>query len=242
MQTLVNQENKSEKIDKRYKHLGTISVLFVSVLLISNIVSTKIIDLGFFSFDGGTLIFPLSYIFGDILTEVYGFRQSRKVIWLGFICALLMSVTIILIGKLPADPNWTNQNAYDVILGLTPRLVIASLIAYFAGEFSNAIILAKLKIRTKGRWLWSRTIASTVIGQLIDSLLFIVIAFSGILPKELLISLIISNYVFKLAFEIVLTPATYKVVNYLKKSEQEDYYDINTKFNPLHIGQDNESK
>ncbi|MFA6271501.1 MAG: queuosine precursor transporter [Patescibacteria group bacterium] len=233
MQIFDRQENISKNNEKRYKHLGTISVLFVSVLLISNIVSTKIIDLGFFSFDGGTLIFPLSYIFGDILTEVYGYRQSRKVIWLGFVCALLMSVTIIVIGKLPADPSWPNQNAYDVILGLTPRLVIASLIAYFAGEFSNAIILAKLKVMTKGRWLWSRTIGSTIVGELVDSLLFILIAFYGILPMELLISIIISNYVFKLGFEVVLTPVTYKVVNYLKISENEDFFDISTNFNPL---------
>jgi hypothetical protein len=233
MEALDNQQIKYGNAEKRYKHLGTISVLFVSVLLISNIVSTKIIDLGFFSFDGGTLIFPLSYIFGDILTEVYGFRQSRRVIWLGFICALLMSSTIIVIGKLPADPNWPNQSAYDVILGLTPRLVIASLIAYFAGEFSNSVILAKMKILTKGKWLWSRTIASTVVGQLLDSLLFIIVAFSGILANELLISLIISNYIFKLLFEVMLTPVTYRVVNYLKKSEGEDFYDTDTNFNPI---------
>ncbi|MFA6524712.1 MAG: queuosine precursor transporter [Patescibacteria group bacterium] len=233
MQIFDRRENTAEYNDKRYKYLGTISVLFVSVLLISNIVSTKIIDLGFFSFDGGTLIFPLSYIFGDILTEVYGYRQSRRVIWLGFVCALLMSITIMVIGKLPADQSWPNQSAYDVILGLTPRLVIASLIAYFAGEFSNAIILAKLKIITKGKWLWSRTIGSTIVGELVDSLLFILIAFYGILPRELLVSIIISNYVFKLGFEVVLTPVTYKVVNYLKKSENEDFFDTDTNFNPM---------
>lgn len=220
-------------MEKSYKHLSTISVFFVAILLVSNIVSSKIVDLKIFTFDGGTLLFPLSYIFGDILTEVYGYRQSRKVIWLGFACALMMSLTIILIGKLPADPSWPNQAAYEAILGLTPRLVLASLIAYFVGAFSNSLILAKLKILTKGKWLWARTIGSTVVGELIDSLLFIIIAFWGLLPGQLLVTLIISNYIFKVSLEIILTPVTYKVVKYLKKSENEDYYDINTNFNPL---------
>jgi len=132
--------------EKNYKHLDTITALFVAVLLISNIASTKILNFFFFTFDGGTLLFPLSYIFGDILTEVYGYKRSRKVIWLGFFCALLMSITFIIVGRLPAAAGWLNQDAYDKILGLTPRIVIASLTAYFAGEFSNSFTLAKMKI------------------------------------------------------------------------------------------------
>lgn len=222
-------------MEKNYKHLGTISVFFVTVLLVSNIVSTKIVDLKIFTFDGGTLLFPLSYVFGDILTEVYGYRRSRKIIWLGFFCSLLMSLTIMVIGFLPADPGWPNQAAYDAVLGLTPRLVLASLIAYFAGEFSNSIILAKMKILTKGKWLWSRTIGSTVVGELVDSVLFIFIAFSGLLEQKLLLTLIISNYIFKVGLEAILTPVTYRVVNYLKRTENEDYFDRDTNFNPLII-------
>lgn len=222
-------------MEKNYKHLGTISVFFVCVLLISNIVSTKIVDLGWFTFDAGTLLFPLSYIFGDILTEVYGYKRSRKVIWLGFGMALLMSAVFIIVGKLPAASDWNNQAAYDAILGLTPRIVLASLVAYTAGSFSNSFILAKMKIWTKGKMLWMRTIGSTVVGELVDSALFILIAFAGILPTPLLITLIVSNYIFKTLVEVALTPVTYKVVSYLKHSEQEDYYDTSTNFSPFAV-------
>ena len=218
---------------KHYKHLDAITAFFVAVLLISNIASTKIVDFGWFTFDGGTLLFPLSYIFGDILTEVYGYRRSRKVIWLGFFSAFLMSLVLMIVGKLPASADWPNQNAYDAILGLTPRIVIASLVAYFAGEFSNAFTLAKMKIATKGKWLWVRTIGSTIIGEGVDTVLFVLIAFWGILPNDLLVVIIISNYVFKTGLEILLTPLTYQVVGWLKKEEGEDFYDRETRFNPF---------
>jgi len=220
-------------MQKNYKYLGAISVFFVSVLLISNVASTKIVDLKWFTFDGGTLLFPLSYIFGDILTEVYGYKKSRGVIWLGFFMALMMSVVFIVVGKLPADASWGNQAAYDAILGLTPRIVLASLVAYFFGEFSNSFILAKMKILTNGKWLWTRTIGSTLVGEFVDSTLFILIAFAGILPNSLLVTLIISNYIFKTGIEILFTPATYKVVKFLKTKEGEDYYDRDTNFNPF---------
>ena len=220
-------------MQKNYKYLGAISVFFVSVLLISNVASTKIVDLKWFTFDGGTLLFPLSYIFGDILTEVYGYKKSRGVIWLGFFMALLMSIVFIIVGKLPAAVDWNNQAAYDAILGLTPRIVGASLIAYFFGEFSNSFVLAKMKILTKGKWLWTRTIGSTLVGELVDSTLFILIAFVGVLPNSLLVTLIISNYIFKTGLEILFTPATYRVVKFLKTKEGEDYYDRDTNFNPF---------
>jgi uncharacterized integral membrane protein (TIGR00697 family) len=220
-------------MEKNYKYLGAISVFFVSVLLISNIASTKIVDLKWFVFDGGTLLFPLSYIFGDIMTEVYGYKRARSVIWLGFFMALLMSVVLIVIGKLPAASDWGNQAAYDAILGLTPRIVLASLVAYLCGSFSNSFILSKMKIWTGGKMLWARTIGSTVVGELVDSTLFVMIAFFGILPNSLLLTIIISNYLFKTAIEIIFTPATYKVVNFLKQKEGEDYYDTNTNFNPF---------
>jgi len=220
-------------MQKNYKYLSAISVFFVSVLLISNVASTKIVDFGWFTFDGGTLLFPLSYIFGDILTEVYGYKKSRNIIWLGFFMALMMSIVFIIVGKLPAAADWGNQAAYDAILGLTPRIVVASLIAYFFGSFSNSFVLAKMKIWTKGKMLWSRTIGSTIVGEFVDSSLFILIAFFGILPGFLLLTLIISNYVFKTAVEILFTPITYKVVKFLKVKEGEDYYDKDTDFNPF---------
>ena len=220
-------------MQKSYKYLTSISVFFVSVLLISNIASTKIIDLKWFLFDGGTLLFPLSYIFGDILTEVYGFKRSRRVIWIGFFSAFLMSAVLMFVGWLPSAQGWENQEAYQKILGLTPRIVIASLIAYFAGEFSNSVILAKMKIWTKGKKLWTRTIGSTIIGEGLDTVLFVMIAFWGVLPSGLILTIIISNYIFKTGLEILLTPVTYKTVKFLKNKEREDYYDDKTKFNPF---------
>lgn len=218
---------------RTYKHLGTISVFFVAVLLISNIASTKIVQFGPFTFDGGTLLFPLSYIFADILTEVYGFARSRRVIWLGFLCAAVMSLLLYIVQVLPAATDWGNQAAYDVILGQAPRIVLASLIAYLCGEFINSFILAKMKVWMAGKRLWARTIGSTVVGEFVDSSLFILIAFAGVLPGSLLLTLIISNYIFKTLIEIVFTPATYTIVAFLKKSEREDYFDRATNFNPF---------
>jgi len=218
---------------KQYKYFDVILGLFVAVLLISNIASTKIIQIWKFTFDGGTILFPLSYIFGDILTEVYGYRKARKAIWVGFFSAFLMSAVLWVIGILKPAQGWDLQNSYIAILGQTPRIVGASLIAYFAGEFINSFILAKLKIITKGRWLWIRTIGSTIAGELIDTLLFCFIAFYGLYPNKLLLAIIISNYVFKVGLEIILTPATYKIVRFLKYRENEDYYDYKTNFNPF---------
>ena len=218
-----------------YKHLDTITAFFVAVLLISNIASTKIIDFGFFSLDGGVIVFPLSYIFGDILTEVYGYKRSRKVIWLGFISAFIMSAALIIVGALPPSAEWGNQAAYEKILGLTPRLVLASLIAYFTGEFTNSFILSKMKIFTEGKWLWTRTIGSTLFGQIVDTVIFIFVAFYGILPSGLLITLIIANYIIKTGVEILFTPITYKIVNWLKREEAEDYFDYDTDYNPFNL-------
>jgi uncharacterized integral membrane protein (TIGR00697 family) len=224
---------ESGKPGRTYRHIDTVSALFVAVLLISNVASAKIVDFGVFTFDGGTLLFPLSYIFGDILTEVYGYARSRKVIWLGFASAALMSFVLIAVGRLPPAPGWENQDAYEKILGLTPRIVAASLVAYFAGEFSNSFVLAKMKVSMGGRLLWARTIGSTLVGELVDTLLFVMIAFFGVLEGRLLVSVILSNYVFKTAVEAVLTPVTYRVVAALKKSEGEDFYDRRTNFNPF---------
>ncbi len=221
--------------DKQYRFFDVLVAFFVAVLLISNISSTKILTLWEFTFDGGTVVFPLSYIFGDILTEVYGFKRSRRVIWLGFASALLMSVVLYFVMLLPPANDWPNQKAYEALLGPVPRIVIASLIAYFAGEFTNAITLSVMKIRTRGRYLWLRTIFSTIIGEGIDTLLFCMIAFYGTLPGDVLWSVIVSNYIFKCAVEIILTPLTYKIVKYLKKAEKTDVYDIGVKYNPFSV-------
>ena len=218
---------------KSFKYFEFVMVSFVAVLMISNIASTKILDLGPFTFDGGTILFPLSYIFGDVLTEVYGYARSRRVIWSGFAAAALMAGVLALVGALPADASWSGQEAYNTILGQTPRIVAGSLIAYFVGEFSNSVVLAKLKVRTEGRWLWIRTIASTLVGEGLDTIIFVLIAFYGTLPSETLIAVMLSNYVFKVGLEALLTPVTYWVVNKLKKAEQEDYYDRDTDFNPF---------
>ena len=220
---------------RSYRHIDTITALFVAVLLISNIAATKILVLGPFTFDGGTILFPLSYIFGDILTEVYGYGRSRKVIWLGFISAAVMAVMFALVGALPPAADWPHQEAYMAILGQTPRIVIASLIAYLAGGFSNSFTLAKLKIATGGRWLWLRTIGSTLVGQFVDTLVFVAIAFSGLLPTSILGVMLLSNYVFKCGVEALFTPVTYAITGWLKRQENEDYYDRGTNFNPFHL-------
>ncbi len=221
---------------RAYRHFDSVMALFVAVLLISNVASSKILLLGPFTFDGGTILFPLSYIFGDILTEVYGYSRSRKVIWTGFFCTGLMALVFVVVGMLPPAPGWDGQEAYMTILGITPRIVLGSLIAYFSGEFSNSYVLAKMKIWTRGRWLWMRTIGSTVVGEGVDTLLFVLIAFYGVLLPPLLGSVILSNYVFKVGVEALATPVTYAITNFLKRAENEDYYDYHTDFNPFRGG------
>jgi uncharacterized integral membrane protein (TIGR00697 family) len=218
---------------KEYRYFTLVTALFVAVLMISNVASSKWVSMGPFTFDGGTILFPVSYIFGDILTEVYGYRKSRQVIWTGFACALLMSLVFAIVGFLPSAPGWENQDAYGKILGTTPRIVAGSLVAYFAGEFSNSYILARMKIFTRGRWLFTRTIGSTVVGEGIDTLLFVLVAFAGTLPASTLFDGLVSNYVFKVGFEVVATPLTYAIVNFLKRKEKADVFDIRTNFNPF---------
>ena len=218
-----------------YRYFDLIMALFVAVLLISNVASSKILKLGPFTFDGGTILFPISYIFGDILTEVYGYRRSRRVIWAGFACAGLMAGVFALVGTLPPAEGWDNQAAYEAILGTTPRIVLGSLIAYFAGEFSNSYTLAKMKILTQGRWLWTRTIGSTLVGEGVDTVLFVTIAFAGTLPWPLFMSIITSNYIFKVGLEAAMTPATYRITNFLKHAENQDVYDTDTDFNPFRL-------
>lgn len=218
---------------KSYKYLDIITAFFVAVLIISSIADTKAISVGIFSFGGGTLLFPLTYILGDVLTEVYGFAHARRVLWIGFATAVLMALTFFIVGIAPAAPDWPFQESYMNILGLAPRIVAGSLVAFLVGGFVNSVVLARLKVITKGKHLWVRTISSTVVGQLVDTSLFMFIAFYGIWPNSLIISVIISGYLLKVATEVVFTPLTYWIVNTLKKSEKTDHFDRKTVFNPL---------
>lgn len=219
----------------QFKYFSIISSIFVAVLLISNTIATKLFSLGPFIFTGAIFIFPISYIFGDILTEVYGYKRSRIIIWTGFFCLLLMSFFYWIVSLLPSAPGWNNQSAYEVILGIVPRIVFASFIGYWAGEFSNSYVLAKMKLLTKGKYLWTRTISSTIVGEGVDTALFVTIAFFGTIPNAVLLIVGLSGYAFKVIYEILATPVTYKIVNFLKKKENIDYYDYNTNFNPFKI-------
>lgn len=216
-----------------FRYFDIIMAFFVAVLLISNIASTKILVFWKFTFDGGTLLFPLSYIFGDILTEVYGYRRTRRVIWTGFIAALVMSLVLWIVQVLPPAPDWPNQQAYESVIGFMPRIVLASLLAYFAGEFTNSYILSRLKVKMEGKRLWVRTIGSTLIGEGFDTTIFCLVAFYGVLPGSLLLTVIVSNYIFKCAVEILFTPLTYKIVGFLKKREKTDVYDRGISYNPF---------
>ena len=220
-------------MNKNYKYLHIISAFFVAVLIISNITSTKIVSIWGFSFDGWTLLFPISYIFWDILTEVYGYAQSRKIIRTWFLTLLFMSAYIYLVWILPSSTDRTFQNDYMNILWSTWRIVAWSLVAYSIWEFINSYIIAKIKVYTNGKFLRLRAILSTLFGQFFDTIIFLIIAFYGILPNDLLINIFISNYIFKILIEIMLLPITYIATDKLKKIENEDYFDKDTNFNPL---------
>lgn len=210
-----------------------VAAVFVTCLVVANITAVKLIGVFGFVVPAAVIVFPLSYIFGDVLTEVYGYHQARRVIWLGFLCNLI-AVAAIWIGQiLPPAEIWDGQAAYERILGYTPRLLGASFAAYMVGEFANAYVLARLKIITEGRWLWVRTIGSTLVGQGLDSLVFITLAFVGTIPAAGLLSAIVTQWLFKSIYEALATPLTYRVVNFLKQREGLDVYDRDTRFNPL---------
>lgn len=210
-----------------------ITALFITSLITANVIAVKIISLGPFILPAAIFIFPLSYIFGDVLTEVYGYRQARKVIWLGFACNLIFVIFAWIGQILPPAPFWEGQEAYKSILGYTPRLLAASFAGYLVGEFVNSFILAKMKILTRGRWLWSRTIGSTIFGQGLDTTIFITIAFAG--TPSFVPIMILYHWLAKTAIEVAATPLTYTIVNFLKKKEAIDTYDYETNFNPFLI-------
>jgi uncharacterized integral membrane protein (TIGR00697 family) len=212
-----------------------IVAIFITCLITANITAVKLVSVFGLVLPAGIVIFPISYIFGDVLTEVYGYHQARRVIWLGFFCNLIVVVAIWLGQVLPPASFWDGQAAYERILGYTPRLLVASFLAYLVGEFSNSFVLAKMKIVTKGRWLWSRTIGSTLVGEGLDSLVFMTLAFVGTIPMAGLASAIVTQWLVKSAYEAAVTPLTYAVVNFLKHQEGLDVYDYDTRFNPLRI-------
>ena len=226
---------------RQYRYYDLVMVAFVTVLICSNLIGpAKIAQLdlpvlGVVTFGAGVLFFPISYVFGDILTEVYGYDRARKVIWAGFAGLIFASVMATIVVALPPAPFWNHQAAYEIAFGSAWRIVLASMIAYFCGEFVNSFVLAKMKVLTQGRWLWSRTIGSTIAGEAVDSALFYPLAFygTGIIPDDKLPLVMVAQFVAKVGVEVAFTPLTYRIVNALKRAEQEDYYDRTTNFNPF---------
>lgn len=210
-----------------------VTAVFVTCLITANITAVKLVGILGLVLPAAIIIFPISYIFGDILTEVYGYREARRVIWLGFFCNLIAVIAIVVGQVLPAASFWDGQAAYQRILGYTPRLLVASFLAYLLGEFGNSFVLAKMKIVTSGRWLWTRTIGSTLVGQGLDSLVFITLAFVGTIPLSGLASAIVTQWLAKSLYEAAVTPLTYRLVNFLKRREALDVYDYDTRFNPM---------
>ncbi len=220
----------------RSRYLDLITASFVAVLLISNVAAIKVFTLAGRPFDGGMFIFPISYVFGDVLTEVYGYRRSRRVIWTGFFWLAIMNLVLAVTNAMPPDPDWNRQigqDAFSRVLGVSPRIAGAGLVGYFWGEFANSFVLARMKVMQKGKHLWMRTIGSTVVGELVDTFLFCSIAFWGILPFDKILDYTLTGYLYKCLVEILMTPVTYQVVGFLKREEELDVYDRETDFNPF---------
>lgn len=223
---------------RQYKYYDLVMAAFVTVLLCANIIGVQKRSVIFgFTFGTGILFFPLSYVFGDVLTEVYGYARSRRVIWAGFAAEAFAAFMAYVVVAMPAAPGWDGQETYERVFGSTPRIILASLLAFWAGEFANSFVLAKMKVRTDGRFLWLRTIGSTIIGEGVDSLIFYPLAFYGATgwTTDQVIAVMLTNYALKVGWEAVATPFTYRVVNFLKRVENEDYYDRKTKFTPFSL-------
>ena len=221
---------------RSFRYYDLVMAAFVTVLLCANLIgASKVATIWGFTFGAGVLFFPVSYIFGDVLTEVYGYARARKVVWAGFGATGFASLMSYCVLAFPPAEGWPHQRAFETVFSSTPRIVLASLIAYFCGELSNSYVMAKMKIRTRGRWLWARTIASTIVGEGIDSVIFYPVAFYGTWSNELLLEVLVGNYLVKVAWEAVNTPLTYRAVNFLKRAEGEDYFDRGTNFTPFSV-------
>lgn len=223
-------------VGRRYRYYDLMMAAFVAILLCSNIIgAAKLTEVGGIIFGAGILFFPVSYVLGDVLTEVYGYARARRVVWAGFGTLAFASFMAWVVVSMPPAEGWPNQEVYEIAFGQTWRIALASLIAFWAGEMANAFVMARMKVLTKGKHLWTRTIGSTAVGQGVDSLLFYPIAFLGIWTTEQVIAVMISNYLLKVLWEAVLTPVTYAVVGWLKRAENEDYYDDDTDFTPFSL-------
>ncbi len=225
---------------RQYRYYDLVMAAFVTVLLCSNLIGAakacEVLVFGHpFTFTAGVLFFPISYIFGDVLTEVYGYARARKVVWAGFSAQIFAAFMTVVVIRFPPAPTWGGQEAIASVFGSTWRIVGASLAAYFSGEFCNSYVLAKMKIFTSGRFLWARTIGSTIVGEAVDSLIFYPAAFLGVWPRELVFKVMVGNYTLKVLWEVVNTPVTYAVVGFLKRAEHEDYYDRDTNFTPFSL-------
>jgi uncharacterized integral membrane protein (TIGR00697 family) len=236
------EQTQDKFLGKEPKYYDLFMAMFVAILIVSEITSTKLIHIGPFRTAGAIILFPLAYIVSDVLTEVYGYARARRVMWVGFMSLILMSLVLTIVQYLPAAPIWNNQEAYEKVLGFVPRISIASIIAYWAGGFANDFTLAKMKLITKGKMLWARTIGSTAVGQAVDSVLFIGIAYYAILPGSVILQIALTQYLLKLTYETVATPLTYFVVNKLKQAEGIDVYDTNTNFTPFKFKLDREAR
>jgi len=227
----------------RYKYLDALTTAFVVILLVSNLIAQKICLIGPvsvgrwlvgpFAVSGAIMLFPVTYIFGDVFTEVYGYAASRRAIWLGFFGTVLLYVIGAIVIALPSAPGWRNQQAFTTVFGFIPRILAASLIAFWAGEFANSYTMARLKLVTNGRMLWTRTIGSTVVGQAVDTILVISLTFGGIYPVHILLNTMLTGYTLKVGYEVIATPLTYLVINWLKRAEQSDAFDRHQSFNPF---------
>ena len=220
---------------RRYKYLDALTTMFVVILLVSNLVAQKICVIGPLVVSGAVLLFPITYIFGDVFTEVYGFSASRRAIWLGTFGTALLYLMGEVVIALPGAPGWDHQQAFQVVFGFLPRIQAASLIAFWAGDFTNSYTLARMKLLTEGRWLWTRTVGSTVVGQAVDTTLVITLTFAGKYPPPVLVKMIFTGYLLKVTYEVLATPLTYLVVGWLKASEHADAFDRNENFNPFHL-------
>jgi queuosine precursor transporter len=219
--------------DHRYRYLDSFITLFVVVLLVSNIIAAKFFALGPLRVSAAQVLFPITYIFGDIFTEVYGYSASRRAIWFGFFAAFILVTLSFIAVEIPAAPEYKDQAAFELIFKPVGRIVVASLLAYWCGEFANSFTLAKLKLLTKGKYLWTRTIGSTVVGQAVDTTVVMFAAFYGMRPLGVILKLIVSGYLIKVIYETLMTPITYAVVHFLKRAEGVDYFDYETNFNPF---------